>query len=331
MSGATEPVPSPPAPRRRLPAALGPRTLVATAVVAGFAALAWADAVGLWGARPAWWLLPAAVLVAARGAGEYAALFARGQVVIRAGLVPWGTAVPTVFVVVGATVAPAATPAASSVAGLGWGALGCVAAVGSLLGAEVIRYGREPGPVARAAAGAIVVTMLGLPLAFLAALRIAGGDAAPLAGLAASAPAPPPVFTALVPLVSLIAAVKGGDIAAYLVGSLVGRHRMAPRLSPGKTWEGAAAGLVASVALAWLLIEPFGSGRRPLGGAVMFGLVVAALGMLGDLAESLIKRETGAKDSGAVLGRMGGVLDLVDSLSFAAPGGWALWVLGGGP
>jgi phosphatidate cytidylyltransferase len=82
------------------------------------------------------------------------------------------------------------------------------------------------------------------------------------------------------------------------------------------------------VGLAWLVIERGGGSARPVGGFVVFGLAVGALGMLGDLCESLIKREYDAKDSGTALGRMGGVLDLVDSLTLAAPGAWALWTFG---
>lgn len=316
MSAAPPGPPSEPPRRWAVPAALGPRTQVALGVIAGFAALAWADGLGLGGARPAWWLLPAAVAVAVGGAGEFAALLAHAGP--RPRLLQAMVAALPVLAAWGGTAAPAAAPCAASVAALGWAALGCVAAVGALVAAEVIRYGAAGRPVERMAAGALVVVLLGLPLACLVALRVLGGAAG--AGRGPLAP--------LLPLVSLIAVVKGSDIAAYLVGSLLGRHRMAPRLSPGKTWEGAAAALVAAVAVAWLVIEWGGAGARPTGGPIAFGLVVGALGMLGDLGESLVKRECGAKDSGAALGRMGGVLDLVDSLTFAAPAAWALWMAG---
>jgi phosphatidate cytidylyltransferase len=127
-----------------------------------------------------------------------------------------------------------------------------------------------------------------------------------------------------------VAVVKVGDIAAYLAGSVAGRHRMAPLLSPGKTWEGAAASLAASCAVAWLLLErlSWSTVARPWGGWLVFGACVGAAGMIGDLAESLVKRELGAKDSGRSLGGLGGVLDLVDSLLVAAPVAWLLWVMG---
>jgi phosphatidate cytidylyltransferase len=124
---------------------------------------------------------------------------------------------------------------------------------------------------------------------------------------------------------------KVGDIAAYLGGSLVGRHRMAPTLSPGKTWEGAVASLVGAVTASWLVLERFGTtaSGRPWGGWFVFGLCVGLAAMAGDLAESLLKRECGVKDSGRSLGGLGGFLDLVDSLLFAAPVAWLLWVAGG--
>jgi phosphatidate cytidylyltransferase len=135
----------------------------------------------------------------------------------------------------------------------------------------------------------------------------------------------------MLPLVSLVAVAKAGDIAAYLGGTLLGRHRMTAALSPGKTWEGAVASLAGSSAAAWIVLEQFGSGAlaRPWGGWLVFGLGVGLAAMVGDLAESLLKRECGAKDSGRSLGGLGGFLDLVDSLLFAAPVAWLLWVLGG--
>jgi phosphatidate cytidylyltransferase len=133
----------------------------------------------------------------------------------------------------------------------------------------------------------------------------------------------------------MIAAVKFGDVLAYLVGSTIGRRRMAPALSPGKTWEGAAGALIGALVASWIVLIPLralltpadGGLAGPCGGWVVHGLLVGSAGMLGDLAESLLKREAGVKDSGATLGALGGGLDLVDSLLFAAPTAWLLWVL----
>jgi phosphatidate cytidylyltransferase len=185
--------------------------------------------------------------------------------------------------------------------------------------AGITRYRPGSGEIGRVVGSGAASVAIGLPLAFLVALRL----------LHAGASAPGDVAP-LVPLISLIAVVKAGDIAAYAVGSMVGRRRLAPLLSPGKTWEGAAASLTASVAVAWLTTERLAAGQagRPLGGWVAYGLLVGVAGMLGDLAESLVKRDLGAKDSGSILGGMGGCLDLVDSLLLAGPVAWLLWTLG---
>jgi phosphatidate cytidylyltransferase len=112
---------------------------------------------------------------------------------------------------------------------------------------------------------------------------------------------------------------KGCDIGAYFTGRLLGRHRMTPVLSPKKTWEGAAGGLLLAVGVAFAL-DSFG----PVipGGAfstVAFGLTVGMAGMLGDLAESLIKRDCQQKDASHIVPGFGGVLDVVDAILFAAP------------
>jgi phosphatidate cytidylyltransferase len=117
------------------------------------------------------------------------------------------------------------------------------------------------------------------------------------------------------------------DIGAYFTGKALGRHRMTPVLSPGKTWEGLAGGMIASVAFALAF-----NVRWPvLGGhltAIGFGLTVGAAGVLGDLAESLIKRDCGRKDASHVVPGFGGVLDVIDAVLFAAPVA-CLWLRGG--
>lgn len=112
---------------------------------------------------------------------------------------------------------------------------------------------------------------------------------------------------------------KFGDIGAYAFGNLFGRHKMTPLLSPKKTWEGFAGGLLGSVAAAVIVqawLSPF---RFGFGEAVGFGLVLSVAGMLGDLAESLIKRDAGIKDAAKSIPGFGGLLDVVDSVLFAAP------------
>jgi phosphatidate cytidylyltransferase len=111
------------------------------------------------------------------------------------------------------------------------------------------------------------------------------------------------------------------DIGAYFTGRYLGKHPMAPVLSPKKTWEGAAAGLAASVAAALALegLAPVQIVKGGLAGAAALGLALGIAGMLGDLAESLIKRDCRQKDASQAMPGFGGVLDVVDSVLFAAP------------
>jgi phosphatidate cytidylyltransferase len=148
-------------------------------------------------------------------------------------------------------------------------------------------------------------------------------------------------------LLYLLLVVWAGDIFAYFVGKSMGRHLMAPRISPRKTWEGAAASLVASVGVGWLLFHYalplssallraglierrdgiFGPEQPAMGPIIVLTIVLNVAAQLGDLVESLIKRGAGVKDSGAILPGHGGMLDRIDALLFASPVLWyyAAW------
>jgi phosphatidate cytidylyltransferase len=143
----------------------------------------------------------------------------------------------------------------------------------------------------------------------------------------------------------LLLIVWAGDIFAYFVGRAVGRHRMAPRISPKKTWEGAAASLAASLLVGILLFSKslqissfllrlglitqrdglFGLERPELWPIIVLTVALNVAAQLGDLVESLIKRGAGVKDSGTILPGHGGMLDRIDALLFAAPVLWC-WV-----
>jgi phosphatidate cytidylyltransferase len=121
-------------------------------------------------------------------------------------------------------------------------------------------------------------------------------------------------------LLLLLAIVWLGDSGAYYVGKTLGRHKLAPRVSPNKTWEGAIANLVAGLlaATAWSFWR---TGTVDLGIVLLAG-VVSIAAQIGDLVESLLKRGAGIKDSGAILPGHGGMLDRMDALLFAAPVMW---------
>lgn len=124
--------------------------------------------------------------------------------------------------------------------------------------------------------------------------------------------------------------VWGTDVLAYAVGSLFGRHKLKPSLSPGKSVEGAAGGLLGGLLAAWLVGIPLG---LPVGLRLGLGLALGVLGQVGDLAESALKRHAGVKDSGSLLPGHGGILDRFDSSLFAAPVVYyllALWLQKGG-
>lgn len=300
-----------------------PRTVMAPVVAAVFAALAWADATGFAGAAPAWWLLPVVVVLAVGGTDELVRLLGARGLLPPAGLLrPAVVAIP-LAAACGAGSFSAATGTAGPSAALGWAAVALMLAVIVVCAVEVAGYRAGGRALEQFAAATLVVTYLGLPLAFMVGLRLVCAE-----NLGPEQTGPGHV--GIVPLISLVAVVKAGDVAAYVVGSLVGRHRMAPVLSPGKTWEGGVASVAGSLCAAWLVLEHSGlaPGLRPWGGWMVFGIAVGVAGMLGDLAESVLKREAGVKDSGGSLGGLGGVLDLVDSLLLGAPVAWLLWALG---
>jgi CDP-diglyceride synthetase len=122
----------------------------------------------------------------------------------------------------------------------------------------------------------------------------------------------PWIFMALLPT-------WAADIAAYLVGSLIGRRKLAPRISPGKTWEGTIGGVVAAALAVWFVGTQIFSPGLGTGLLVPLALAIGPAGLLGDLLESALKRAAGVKDSGTIFPGHGGVLDRIDSLLLVAP------------
>ena len=273
------------------------------------------------------WLLPLLLFFAMGTAFDMASLLSNSDRPILRTTTLLATAVLTLSACVPMTMElfGMSYPTNCPVGRLGWIVFGSITAVFLLLLAEMRQYGKRPpgapeagkpetGALERCCNGVFVSLYVGLPMALLVALRDLGSGNW---GLAA--------------LLTTIAVTKSTDAGAYFTGKTIGRHKLIPRLSPGKTWEGAAGGIVtativAFVCLRWLFPAVSGGASPPLAtpsisalshpvwGAICLGPLLALSGMIGDLAESLIKRECHAKDSGNLLPGMGGVWDVTDSL-----------------
>lgn len=260
-----------------------------------------------------WFLGAVFALFAAVGASEFYAMararggrpFAAAGVVMAAGLVLLATAAPRLDDFAGAALAL------------------LVSAALVLLGVSVWKRWPDAHPLDDTATTVFGALYTGGALAFVPLLRALpdtlGVETDPWRATA----------FVLLPLLTTWA----GDSAAYFVGNAIGRTRLAPHASPGKTVEGALAGLVGSVAAAGLLAlwgpSHFGGAALTVPIALGVGLALGAGAQVGDLAESVLKRDAGVKDSGALLPGHGGALDRLDSLLFAFPLAWLILRLPG--
>jgi phosphatidate cytidylyltransferase len=179
---------------------------------------------------------------------------------------------------------------------VGWIAVLWVLVVLALGLRPLIRPGTGASPAAPPAASVVLgIAYLATPLAVLVRWRL---ELTPLSVL------------------SFLIVIWANDIAAYFVGLAVGRHKLAPRVSPGKSWEGAVGGLAGGLAAGVLLA---GWLALPRGEAALWAAAVTVVSQAGDLFESALKRRAGIKDSGRLLPGHGGVLDRFDGVLLAAP------------
>jgi len=291
------------------------RLLLGTLIIGVLVGLCWLDhraETGGASVRGAW-LLPVAILLAVAASGEVLHL-ARA-----AGMRPsaWAVYSGNVLLIAGnwgGDFLRVRTGDASLLPELAWPC--CALAVGVLLifVVEMRRYEKPGGATANVAAAVFALVYVGAMFSFVVQLRMQWGVGA---------------------LASLVIVTKMGDTGAYAIGRLFGRHKMAPLLSPGKTVEGALGALALACLASWatftwllpVFAEPGHSGGTCCGW-ILFGLLVGAAGMLGDLAESLLKRDAGCKDSSRWMPGFGGVLDVLDSILLAAPVAWIGWALG---
>lgn len=291
------------------------RLLLSVVFISGLVGLCWLD----WHAsRPGIFLLPLAIVAAGLAASELLAMFRKRGHEPLAGVVYGG-----VLVTVLGSAAPGLWPesiAQGTVQGIGWVAVGL--AIGLLLAliGELRRYEGGGRATTNLSLSAFAILYVGGLVGFLIQLRLVGGGDGRLGMLA---------------LVSMIAIVKSSDIGQYTAGRLFGKRKLAPTVSPGKTWEGVSGGVVFAFAAAWLMMTyaapaMLGGDRVdavPVGTLALFVIALVASGIVGDLAESMLKRDAGVKDSSSWMPGFGGVLDLIDSLLGAAPVAFLFWAM----
>jgi len=295
------------------------RLVLGTLIIAALAGLCWLDhTAGL----PGTWLMPLALVFVILATAELSQLLAAGGAPPRAWVVYCGNVMIVLSNWMPAILAnwnywqlPADGRLSWQQAmGLTAWPLAALTLCTLVLFINEMRLFQTPGrAISNMASSVFALIYVGLLFSFLVQLRFAWGVAA---------------------LVSLIIAVKMGDTGAYLAGQLLGRHKMTPVLSPGKTVEGAVGAIFFACLGAWLswqfLFTSMNNVNAPSGlywAWIPYGIIVGIAGILGDLAESLIKRDAGRKDSSNWMPGFGGVLDILDSLLFAAPVGWLFWIL----
>ncbi|MGI9519136.1 MAG: phosphatidate cytidylyltransferase [Pirellulaceae bacterium] len=231
----------------------------------------------------------------------------------------WPAMTGTAFVIVLAFVPVwwQAYPADCPIGHLGWILYGVVAALGLALISQILKY--QPGNrvfdnVARTV---LVPAYVGVLISFWSPIRALYDNE-----------------WGMLALLSLFVTVKLSDVMAFTIGKSFGKHRLAPNLSPGKTVEGLVGGLLGGclgAVIVFYLFAPWLTGTStaaPWWAVVIFGLVVAIVGVAGDLSVSLFKREGGVKDSSRWLPGLGGIMDMVDSVLPAGPVVYAFWATG---
>lgn len=258
-------------------------------------------------------VLPVVALLAAMGGRELARILREKDIAASSGF--------TSMLAVLGVVLSGAVPA-SSTAFVGSGVTGT--ACGLVIVGSMMFYGRHrqvQGMIAACGGALLAFAYVGLMLGFLVAIRRE--------------------YSAWM-LLWVLAVTKSSDIGAYFTGRSLGRNKLAPWLSPGKTWEGAVGGMVFSavvaVVAAWALSDRVGLsaaledrvGRWDWAVLLAMGAVFSVVGQIGDLLASLLKRDAGRKDAGHSLPGFGGVLDVVDSPMLVAPVAfWSLLIVMG--
>jgi phosphatidate cytidylyltransferase len=277
------------------------RFIFGTVFVAALVGLCWLDAQA---AQPGTYLLPLAILLSLLSAGELLVMFRKRGHDPLAWVVYCGALITVLAAGLPSFFPPSGT--VNAIGSLSWLALGLAASLLLALVGEMVRFREAASATANLALSFFAVAYVGGLLGFLVQLRLHGMFA----------------------LLSMITVVKMSDTGQYTAGRLFGKNKLAPRISPGKTWEGAIGGIVFACVAVWIV---FRFAPAPASGSILhtvaYAVALAVAGMIGDLAESLFKRDAGVKDSSNWLPGFGGVLDLLDSLLGAAPVAYLFWAM----
>lgn len=292
------------------------RLILGFAIVAALIGLCWLDAFAI---RPGMYLGALAIVALYLCAGELLAMLRARGFAPSASAFYTATILPVAFSCV-----PILFPNIMwnlTLGAYGWLGLGLLAGLGIAFLGEMRRFDGSGSSLGNIAVTAFGVLYLGGCIGSMVQLRLV------------RAPADISGWDGLFPLLLLIGTVKLSDIGQYTVGRTLGRNKLAPRISPGKTWEGAIGGIALACAIVSLAVGTrlFGWGHltwQSIAVLVAFTASVAVAGLIGDLSESMLKRDAGFKDSSTWMPGFGGVLDLVDSLLLSAPVAY-LWFVNG--
>jgi phosphatidate cytidylyltransferase len=308
------------------------RLLLGAALIALLVLLFWLEGTQAAGAPPLAWLYPLLLTAAALGSQDLVYLYAARKWQPSNALLAIGN-----LLLVTAAVTPYLFLPAKHALAIPWAWPAVAFSLLVLLAflCEMRAYAAPDKSVLNLALTIFGWSYLGWMLAVLVELR--AGQATPAHGILA--------------IGTLILFVKLGDTGAYTVGRMIGRHKVTPVLSPGKTWEGVAGAVVWAMLGGWAVatywVPQLSPAEAPSLGTttdyptasllsnfslttrwIIYGGLLAFVGMLGDLAESLLKRDLGRKDSSDWLPGFGGTLDLLDSILFASPVAYVVWQSG---
>jgi phosphatidate cytidylyltransferase len=295
------------------------RLISAAVILAVLFALLWLDYRLIHFQAPGAWLLPVFLTVSFLATEEVLSLLKAKNhrpiewiVYFGSLLLPLTAALPVLFQLAGRA------PPAAAVGACGWPLAALALVTGLVFLGEMARYQGPGTAIVDAALSIFTVVYVGLLISFWALLRLHIDNGW---GMAA--------------IFSLLLITKMADTGAFVFGNRFGRHKLTPVLSPGKTVEGAVGGIATACLTSWAFFHfaaPAIVGSNYVAPSVVvslaYGLLLALAGMVGDLAESLLKRDMERKDSSTWLRGLGGVLDIIDAPLIAGPVAWLCWTLG---